>query len=428
MENTKSKPLSPLIFIPLLSLIFIRPFISGLAYPDFEMFYENILIFFAIMTLFMERSRFKLYPRNFDNFPVIFLLLAYTISTIFSIHVQNSIRETIKFISFFAIFFMVSQTDERQKKTLLKTIIIAASIISLYSIYQYFWGYGRTLEYLQKTNSDFLSTSSYARDILLSKRAIGTFPSPNILAGYLIIMFFLTLSLRAPFQILQFGTGRGAKRQSNLIFTCIIIVALILTKSMGAWLSLIIALIYLGNRVGCQNGNLRGCRGQILFTVLVTCILAFILITRWERLMNLENPQNSITQRLNYWRTAIAIIKDRAIFGVGPGNFQEVFLKYKVGLSTNTRYAHNLFLHTWAETGIIGLVSIIYLIITFLKNSLASQHCHCEPLTSKMSRAKQSLFFIALSGLAFILHNLIDNTYFIPETGIFWWVLLALIF
>ena len=57
--------------------------------------------------------------------------------------------------------------------------------------------------------------------------------------------------------------------------------------------------------------------------------LNFVLITRWEHLMNLEKSQNSITQRLNYWRAAIAVIKDHPITGVGPGNLQEVFLDYK---------------------------------------------------------------------------------------------------
>ena len=83
------------------------------------------------------------------------------------------------------------------------------------------------------------------------------------------------------------------------------------------------------------------------------------------------------------------MIKDNPLFGVGPENFQEVFLKYKVGLNTDTRYAHNIFLHMWAELGIIGLSSIIYLIITFLKNSLIPLR-HCE---LRQSRGEAISFF-----------------------------------
>jgi O-antigen ligase len=94
--------------------------------------------------------------------------------------------------------------------------------------------------------------------------------------------------------------------------------------------------------------------------------------------------------------------------GIGLGNFQEVFLKYKVGWSIDTRYSHNIFLQTWLETGILGLTAMGFLITVFIKRSF---------LKSK---------YLFLAGLAFILHNLIDITYFIPETGFLWWVLLAL--
>ncbi|MBU4342948.1 MAG: O-antigen ligase family protein [Candidatus Omnitrophica bacterium] len=393
MKNAESKPLSSLIFFPLLSLIFLRPFFSGLAYPALELYYQNLIIFLAITTLAVKaKARFRVFPLRFDNFPVIFLLFAYSIATIFSINIQNSLTETIKFISFFSVFFMVSQIDEKQKKILIKAIVLAASVISLYSIYQYFWGYQHTLDYLRRTNNDFLLNSSYARDILIAKRAIGTFPSPNILGSYLILAFFLSLSL--------------AKKY---LAPVLIAIALLLTKSLGAWLSLILALIAL---FVLSYKSIKKQRLMLgLSLIFIALAITFILVTRWERLMNLSNPQNSITQRLNYWRTAIAVIKDNPLFGVGPGNFHEVFLKYKTGLSTDTRYAHNIFLHHWAETGILGLLGIVYLIISFFRRL----------------RANAETKFIFLSGLAFLLHNLIDNTYFIPETGFLFWILFALI-
>ncbi len=191
MKNTESKPLLNIIFIPLLLLIFFRPFFSGLAYPVFESYYEIFIIFLAIAVILSRRGGLSL-PCGYI-LPILLLLSAYIISTIFSINIHNSTKETIRFISYVSIFFIVSQINNFQKNTLIKTIVIAAAIISVYSIYQYFWGYQHTLDYLKKANNDFLLNSSYARDILLQKRAIGTFPSPNILAGYLITIFFSCL-------------------------------------------------------------------------------------------------------------------------------------------------------------------------------------------------------------------------------------------
>lgn len=401
MEHVKSKPLSSIIFFPLLLLIFLRPFFSGLAYPALESYYENLIIFFAVLTLFIEAKRFRIFPKTFDNFPVLLLLLAYSVSTIYSVNIKNSLVETVKFISFFAVFFMVSQTDEKQKNILIKTMVFTASIISLYSIYQYFWGYQHTLDYLKKINSDFLAISSYAQDILIAKRAIGTFPSPNILGAYLIIAFFLSLHT---------AFDQGQKPGLKLIPPVLISIALILTKSMGVWLSLISSLIIL---FIISYKSIKHRKLVAISSIVFIClILAFILITRWERLMDLGNPQNSITERLSYWRTSLAIIKEHPFLGIGPGNLHELFLKYKVGFGTNTRYAHNLLLHTWAETGLLGLAGIVYLILNFFRRF--------------KTRPGYSLVFFG--GITFILHNLIDNTYFIPEVSIIWWALFGFMF
>jgi len=393
MKNAKSKGLSSLIFIPLILLIFLRPFFSGLLYPIVELYYENCIIFLALITLLTNRNTLA----GSHYLPPIFLLLAaYLISTLTSVNIQNSFKEIIMFISCFSLFFMVSRAGDKQRKALIKTIVIAASIISVYSIYQYFWGYQGTLDYLKKINSDFLSTSSYAKDILIAKRAIGTFPSPNILGGYLIAVFFISLSL----------IKNGAMHKKWLLSPFLIIIALILTKSMGAWLSLIIAFAFL---LFFSRRSLEK-RKLILVTssILIALVITFIILNRWDRLMDLENPQNSIIQRLNYWRTAIAVIKDHPFTGVRPGNFQEVFLDYKAGMSTDTRFSHNIFLHQWSETGVPGFIGILLLISIFI------------------IKAGSKSRYLLLAGLAFILHNLIDNTYFIPQVGLFWWIIIGL--
>ena len=413
MEKENSKSLSSFVFLPLLSLIFIRPFISGLAYPIFEFYYEILVIFLAIISLAICRGGFKTLPYGYKA--ILIILSAYIISTITSVNLHNSLKETLKFISYISVFFIIYQTNDDQKNTLIKTLITAAVIISLYSIYQYFFGYQHTIDYLKRTGNDTLLNSSYARDVLIAKRAIGTFPSPNIFGSYLIMIFFLSLSIlfeRAkrvenPLTSLRAGFSirplRGLTRR--IFILTIILIALILTKSLGAWLSLIICLIIL---FFISYNNLHNKKIILIASGLcIAFVLLFIILNRWERLMNLENPQNSITQRINYWRTAISIIKDHPILGVGPGNFQEVFLKYKVGLSTNTRYAHNIFLQMWAEAGILGFAGIVFLITSIFKSY------------------KPQNKYIFLACIAFLLHNFIDNSYFIPETGVIWWVLLA---
>jgi len=397
MKDAESKPLSPIIFIPFLVFIFIRPFFSGMAYPVFEFYYEISIILTAIITLShknLHKSPLAAYEVNYV-YPILLLLSAYIISTATSINIHNSIKELMKFLSYLCAFFIVSQADSAQKNTLIKTIIIAATIISVYSIYQYFWGYQHTIDYLKKTNSDFLINSPYARDILLQKRAIGTFPSPNILAGYLITVFFLACyaASRSGFNLVSFPI-------------IAIIFAVIFTKSIGAWLSIIFTFIA---SFFIFRDNIKKYRLIVaLYLIFIVFSAAFIVSSRWSRLMNLENPHNPIIQRLNYWRISIAAIKDHPFLGIGPGNFQEVFLKYKAGWSIDTRYSHNIFLQTWIETGMLGLIAMVFLITAFIRKSFL----------------KSKYLFLAVS--VFIFHNLIDITYYIPETGLFWWIILGL--
>ena len=394
MEGIKSKSLTLLIFIPLALFIFMRPFLSGLAYPSLEFYYQNGLIILAALGILTIRgSRIK----NNYTAPILLLLGAYALSTMTGINTKNSVQELTRLVSCVSIFFLVSQGDDDQKKSLVKIMVFSASLISLYSLYQFIWGYDHTLAYLKETQSNFLATSSYAKDILIAKRAIGTFPSPNIFGSYLIAMFFLSLAM----------IKDAGRRIQWFLPPILILSALLLTKSAGAWLSLFITLLILV--VWLKPKKYKNA-ALLLIVVAFLAVFSFIIKDRWERFVDFNSPQNSITQRLDYWRTAIRVIKEHPFTGVGPGNFQEVFLKYKVGLSTDTRYAHNIFLHTWSETGILGLIGIFYLIAAFFKKL----------------NAKPKAKFILLSGLALILHNLIDNSYFIPETGLFWWILLGL--
>jgi len=395
MEQEKPAGLPPIIFTSLLCLVLIRPFFSGLAFPVFEYYYEICLIVIAIITSCLSIERFKSLPQKIHaNLPVFLLLICYISSTVISININNSIKELVRFISCLCVFFVTSKVDNGQKNALIKSIVLSASVISAYSIYQYFWGYTFTLDYLKKTGSDFLINSPYARDILLGRRAIGTFPSPNILGGYLIIAFLL--ALEQPF-------GAGIKAA---LCPVIIAAALILTKSLGAWLS--ITAVF-GISIFIFFKDLKKHKSMAVILLILAVIgIGFIVINRWDRLIGLKNPHNPIIQRLSYWRTCIAAIKDHPFLGIGPGNFQEVFLRYRAGWSTDTRYAHNIFLQTWLETGLLGFIAMGLTFLVFIGRSFRKSK------------------YIFLAGTAFIFQNLIDITYFVPEAGFVFWVIMGM--
>ncbi len=81
------------------------------------------------------------------------------------------------------------------------------------------------------------------------------------------------------------------------------------------------------------------------------------------------NPNNqSFSQRIEFVKAAITIIKDNFLFGVGPGNWREEFsLAYK---NNNSQLApqlqgssHNQYLNYMVKFGMVGFVLIMFLLI-----------------------------------------------------------------
>ena len=154
MESTNPKALPSFIFAPLLLLIFIRPFFSDLVLPAVDICYQSLIILSLFISFLINKK--DAFKNNYVLAPLL-ILASYLISSVLHGMLQNSILEIMKFCGFVSIFLLVSQANKSQKNLLLKTIVIAGVIISLYSIYQYFWLYHWTIGYLEKINSRFYS-------------------------------------------------------------------------------------------------------------------------------------------------------------------------------------------------------------------------------------------------------------------------------
>ena len=81
--------------------------------------------------------------------------------------------------------------------------------------------------------------------------------------------------------------------------------------------------------------------------------------------IQLNNEDESINQRLRFYKAAITSIKNNPVLGIGIGNWKFISIKYdskEMSEYTVPYYAHNDFLQIGAEIGIIGLFFFVYLI------------------------------------------------------------------
>jgi O-antigen ligase len=78
----------------------------------------------------------------------------------------------------------------------------------------------------------------------------------------------------------------------------------------------------------------------------------------------------SLGQRVVMWRNSVRMIRDRPIFGVGTGGFQDGYRAYVQGVSGWTGFEtgdpHNQFLKILGEQGLIGLAAFLFFIVRSL--------------------------------------------------------------
>ena len=112
--------------------------------------------------------------------------------------------------------------------------------------------------------------------------------------------------------------------------------------------------------------------------------------------------------RLNYWKDTLKIIKANPLTGIGLGNFN----------LPQTRYSHNSYLQIGAEMGIMGIISILCLVISILKSCLKA---------IKNSSYKNQVAILITANTVFLIHNLLDFSFFLPEAVYIWWLVLGMI-
>lgn len=119
-----------------------------------------------------------------------------------------------------------------------------------------------------------------------------------------------------------------------------------------------------------------------------------------------EDEYATITKRTYLWKQSIDMVSLSPFFGIGLGNFYDYLpTSKKLNLSVfrwvndlqmiSETHPHNIFFSALAETGYIGLLSLILLIIYFIKTDYKYMKFH-NPIISSTIIGFWSLFIFAL--------------------------------
>ena len=102
----------------------------------------------------------------------------------------------------------------------------------------------------------------------------------------------------------------------------------------------------------------------VLSVIVVVSIAPGILTQRLDR-----NPQQD--GRVYLMQSALQLVEEHPIIGIGVGNwgkvYKERFEEDNPNHEKNIQSPHNIYLHIFNETGIIGLLGFLTLIIYQIK-------------------------------------------------------------
>jgi O-antigen ligase len=245
------------------------------------------------------------------------------------------------------------------------------------------------------------------------------FNSPNYLAMFL-----------APAIII--GTVQlGREKENKKILAASLGItgaAFYLTYSYAAWAAVVASLVITGltklfsvknslPKIGLCKKLADFAKVKKTFLLVGLAILLAVIFLqadneKFKDAINLKE-RSSLSSRMMIWRSAGAIIQDNWLWGIGSGNFQNKYLEYQKHFPPYLEWAvphpHNLFLALWLSGGLSALLGFIALVVLWLR---------------EIFRQEKNALWLASLGimLYFLLHGLLDTTYFKNDLAAIFWL------
>jgi len=235
------------------------------------------------------------------------------------------------------------------------------------------------------------------------------FDNPNRFAGWLTFMVPFAASI-------AFFYGRSAPIKQEFFFrtgvklllwvlTSVLLYCLLVTHSRGAWVAVVLSMLFFG--------IIRDRRIAAL-TLAVLIILPFFVTDYMKERAALIFKTELYKFRPPLWQEAVNIIRDFPLLGCGPNTYATVAPLYRLTEATGY-YPHNSYLRMAAESGVLGLGAFIWIMATLFKSSL-------EGLANIKDSLDSGILAGLLSGLfGFLLHSFIDTDIYTIQLGNLMW-------
>lgn len=341
---------------------------------------------------------------------VIFIIWA-SLSVLWSNFKEISFYRDLKIIEFAFLSIYVAKNFYTVRKIVkpLLIIVIAGIIQSIIAIAQIITQHSLGLKILGESfiSPSILGVAKIGINGETFIRAYGTFPHPNILAGFLVFAIIITIILRVYTKTIitpsidhknvTLSTSKTSLSLNTynkflLLSFVLLNITLILTFSRSAWFSMVLSYLLI---LICIKNNYIYWPNLIIKEIFKITPLLLILLIILVPLIALRlykiDDNSAISDRIFYNNIALSIISTHPLEGVGIGSsvpetqaFSPITLNY-----WQYQPAHNIFLLIFAELGLFGII----LFIVFI-HSLFYYKQRKKVLTSAFYRILYRMFHV----------------------------------
>ena len=302
---------------------------------------------------------------------------------------------------FLIVFLVVSRIGSyRQLKRLIGFALAGLTLSGLYGCYQGVVGVAVVA-----------SQADLALNAGMPGRIYSFFDNPNNFAEILVMLI--------PFYLAFILNAKSFRARALIIAAGLPPLASIaLTYSRSGWIGLALAVLIF---LAFQNW-----RFVPLFVLLGLTSLPFLPKTIINRILTIGNTEDTSTMyRFAIYKAVFRLLRDFWATGVGLGSdiMKRIFQNYPPMFDGNYPiHSHDNYLQIWGETGILGIVAYIAVLLAQLKAGILRISRRTCP------REVRNVTLAAVSGLCGILVvGIAEYTWFYPRNMFLFWFLFAVI-
>ncbi|MGL6195797.1 MAG: O-antigen ligase family protein [Thermoguttaceae bacterium] len=281
-----------------------------------------------------------------------------------------------------AAFFMfkyVIQKLKGDKSIFLAVLVCVAFSQAILGFYQYGYEIPNTQREYEKqkaapaTFAGYLAPTGLTPDSkelktfenrLYTQTPSGTFPLANTLAGLLAPMLILALG------IVLFLRGKLKDRIGLGIIVSVLGLCLLFTHSRTGVIAACLGVVLLAaTKFVCGKTEIEkevkdvkddtATRNYGVIAGVVSLLLLVVLVGVFSTDF-FATAKRSLGFRLEYWQACWKMVQDAPLFGCGTGNFQQIYMQYKLPFSSEEiADPHNFIMEIWTNAGTPALFAFL---------------------------------------------------------------------